>query len=120
MRHTGRMTRGLTLVALVLTLAPGGAAADQVASEGARLQVGMGTPLVVRGQHFVPGEQVTVTVSAGQKRTKRTVANGRGGFVVTFRMTFDRCHSGFIALATGNRGSRAKVKRPPMLCPPRL
>jgi hypothetical protein len=119
-RHTGRMTRGLALVALVLTLAPGGAAADQAASERARLQVGMGTPLVVRGQHFVPGERVTVTVATGQKRAKRTVANGHGTFVVRFRMTFERCSSGFIALAVGNRGSRAMVKRPPMLCPPRL
>jgi hypothetical protein len=111
------MTRGLALVALVLILAPGGAAAEQTASARARLQVGMGTPFVVRGQHFVPGERVAVTISAGQKRTKRTVANSQGGFVVRFRMTFDRCSAGFIALAVGNRGSRATVKRPPMLCP---
>lgn len=111
------MTRGLALVALVLTLAPGGAAADQAASERARLQVGMGTTLVVRGQHFVPGEQVTVTISAGQKRTKRTAANGQGTFLVRFRMTVERCGPGYIALAVGNRGSRAMVKRPPMLCP---
>ena len=111
------MTRGVTLVALVLTLVPAGAAADQAASERARLQVVMGASLVARGTHFVPGEQVTVTIAAGQKRMKRTVANGQGGFVVRFRMSFTRCSSGFIALAVGNRGSRAMVKRPPMLCP---
>jgi hypothetical protein len=114
------MTRGLALVALVLTLAPADAVADQSASTRARLQVVTGAPLVVRGAHFVPGEQVTVTVATAQKRMKRIVANGQGAFVVRFRMSFDRCSSGFIALAVGNRGSRAIVKRPPTLCPPRL
>jgi hypothetical protein len=114
------MTRGLALVALVFTLAPAGAAADQSATGRAKLQVVMGAPLVVRGTHFVPGEQVTVTVVAAQKRMKRTVANGQGGFLVRFRMSFERCNSGLTALAVGNRGSRARVKRPPMLCPPRL
>jgi hypothetical protein len=111
------MTRGLTLVALVLTLVPAGAAADQAASGRAKLQVVMGAPLVVHGKHFVPGEQITVTVSAAQKRMKRAVAGGRGGFILRFRMTYERCHSGLTILAVGNRGSRAMVKRPPMLCP---
>jgi hypothetical protein len=118
--HTGRMTRGLALVALVLTLAPAGAAADQSTPRRATLHVGLGVPLVVRGAHFVPGEQVSVTIAAARKRTKRTVANSRGGFVVRFRASFERCRAGFIALAVGDRGSRALVKRPPMLCPPRL
>ena len=117
MRHTGRMTRGLVLVALVFTLSPAGAAADQAALQRARLYVGAGAPLVVRGTHFVPGEQVTVTVSAREKRMKRTVANRQGGFLVRFRMSLPRCSAGFTALAVGNRGSRAMVKRPPMLCP---
>jgi hypothetical protein len=111
------MTRVVALVALVLTLAPAGAAADQSATGRARLQVTMGTELVVRGTKFVPGEQVTVTVSAAQKRMKRTVANGQGEFLVRFRMGLQRCGPGFLALAVGNRGSRALVKRPPMLCP---
>jgi hypothetical protein len=111
------MTRGLALVALLLTLVPAGAAADQTASQRARLHIGTGAPLVIRGTHFVPGEQVTVTVSMRQKRMKRTVANGQGAFLVRFRMSLPRCSPGIIALAVGNRGSRAMAKRPPMLCP---
>lgn len=114
------MTRGFALVALVLTLAPAGAAADQSATGRASLQVVTGAQLVVRGMHFVPGEQVTVTVSGAERRMKRAVADGQGGFLVRFRMSFERCRSGLTALAVGNRGSRARVKRPPMLCPPRL
>jgi hypothetical protein len=114
------MTRGFALVALVLVLAPAGAAADQSATGRAKLQVVMGAPLVVHGKHFVAGEQVTVTVSAAQRRMKRTVAGGGGGFVLRFRMSFERCHSGLTILAVGNRGSRALLKRPPTLCPPHL
>jgi hypothetical protein len=111
------MTRGLTLVALVFTLAPAGAAAEQATSQRARLHVATGAQLAVRGTQFVPGEQVTVTVSTRAKRMKRTVANGQGAFLVRFRMSLPRCSSGFIARAVGNRGSRAMAKRPPMLCP---
>ena len=114
------MTRGFALVALVLVLAPAGAAADQSATGRAKLQVFMGAPLVVRGTQFVPNEQVTVSVAATQKRMKRTVAGGRGGFVLRFRMSFERCRSGLTILAVGNRGSRALLKRPPTLCPPHL
>jgi hypothetical protein len=114
------MTRGLALVALVLTLAPAGAAADQSTPRRATLHVGLGVPLVVRGTQFVPGERVTVTILATNKRMKRTVANSQGGFVVRFRVSFERCRAGLVALAVGDRGSRAKTKRPPMLCPPRL
>jgi hypothetical protein len=116
-RHTAPMTRGLALVALLFTLVPAGAAADQTASQRARLYIGAGAPLAVRGTHFVPGEQVTVTVSMRQKRMKRTVANGRGTFLVRFPMSLPRCSPGLIVLAVGNRGSRAMAKRPPMLCP---
>jgi hypothetical protein len=115
------MTRGLALVALLLTLVPAGAAAEQATSQAtaqrARLFVGTGAQLAVRGAQFVPGERVTVTVSMRQKRMKRTVANGQGAFIVRFRMSLPRCSSGFIARAVGNRGSRAMAKRPPMLCP---
>ena len=77
----------------------------------------MNPSLVVRGTQFVPGEQVTVTVSAAQKRMKRTVATGQGAFRLGFRLSYERCNSGLRVLAVGNRGSRAALKRPPMLCP---
>jgi hypothetical protein len=114
------MTRGLALVALVLALAPAGAAAEQSATGKATLQLVRGASLVVRGMQFVPGEQVTVNVTTGRNVSKRVVADGRGAFVVRFRISFDRCSSGVIARAVGSRGSRALVKRPPHGCPPRL
>ena len=114
------MTRGLALVALVLTLAPAGAAADQSGTGKAKLQIVRGATLVVRGTHFVPGERVVVSVTAQRNASKRMVADARGIFVARFRISFDRCSSGLNALAVGDRGSRARLRLPELMCPPRL
>ena len=114
------MTRGLALVALVLTLAPTGAAADQSATGKAKLQIVRGASLVVRGTQFVPGEHVRISVTAGRSAAKSVIASGQGAFVVRFRISFDRCSSGLNALAVGNRGSRARLRLPELMCPPRL
>lgn len=86
----------------------------------ATLKLVRGAPLELRGVHFIPGERVRVRVVAEGSKTRRVTANGSGGFVVQFpTVTYDRC-SGLLALAIGSRGSRAGLKRPPLLCPPRL
>ena len=110
----------LVLGVLVLAIAPAGAAADQRGESRASLRLVGGASLTVRGVHFVPGERVKITVTAGQRLVKETSADGRGSFSVRFRTSFDRCSSRLRALAVGTRGSRAGAKLPELLCPPRL
>lgn len=114
------MIRLLALTAVLLTLAPAGAAADQLGKGKPGLRVVGGPMLVVRGTHFVPGERVKVTVTVGERLSRETVADGRGSFAVRFRTSFDRCSSSLTALAVGSRGSRARAKMPELMCPPRL
>lgn len=108
------------LVALFAVMAPAGDAAQQAAAGKAKLQIARGPTLAIRGVHFVPGERVKVTVSGTKRVSKRTVASARGGFVVRFDTSFDRCSAGLHAFAVGDRGSRAAVKLPDIMCPPRL
>jgi len=110
----------LALGALALALVPSGAAADQAATGRATLRVLPGSSLVLRGTSFVPGERVRISVAVGRSLSKRTIADSSGAFTVGFRASYDRCASSLTALAVGDRGSRARVKRPDLMCPPRL
>jgi hypothetical protein len=104
-------------VALFGTAASG---ANETSSGKATLKLESGTPLTLRGSHFIPAERVVVSVRGDQLRSKRVSANSRGAFVVSFsRVTYDRCQ-GLRAWAVGSRGSRAGLKTPPLLCPPSL
>jgi hypothetical protein len=79
------------------------------------------SPLILRGAKFRPLEHVRLTVSADGNRTKKVVrASRRGSFTVPFpSVAVDRCSSGVSALAVGLHGSRARLKLPQLLCPPR-
>lgn len=114
--------RTVLVIALSFGIVVAGSASARTgeASGKPKLQVLQGASLALRGTQFVPGERITVSVSGPGRSSKRTVADGRGGFLVRFRMRFDRCNSNLIARAVGSRGSRAGVKTPPLLCPPRL
>jgi hypothetical protein len=114
------MRRVLVLGTLVLAIAPAGTAADQRGEARPSLRLVGGPSLTVRGARFVPGERVKITVTLGQRLVKEASADGRGSFSVRFRTSFDRCSSSLRALAVGNRGSRAAVKLPELMCPPRL
>lgn len=115
------MSRVLALVAgLLLTLVPASAAADQASAGKARLQIVSGSSLVLRGTQFVPGERVKISLLGDLNRSKWAAADGRGTFVVRFRMSFDRCNSNLRIMARGDRGSRAGAKMPQLMCPPRL
>lgn len=77
------MSRIAILAALFLavTVAAGGAAAAQ----RAKLLVLRGTPATVQGRYFHPGERVRVTLTIGERVTRRdTRATPAGRFVVTF------------------------------------
>jgi hypothetical protein len=114
------MIRVLVIVGTILALAPAGAAAEQrEAGSKPRLSVARGAPLVLRGVGFVPAETVRVTVTAERKLAKRVTADADGRFTVRFATSFDRC-LGLSAVAVGDRGSRARLKTPELLCRPRL
>jgi hypothetical protein len=108
----------VVVVALSLGLL-GSAAGDGESRSKATLKLSKGTPLTLRGAHFVPNERVRVTVSSKLKRTKLVNVNRSGAFVVSFQEAFDRCN-GLLALAVGRSGSRATLKMPQLGCPPRL
>ncbi len=114
------MNRAFVLATLAFTLLPSGAAAGEAAQERPTLRVTAGAMLVVRGTHFLPGERVKVSVAGDRRLTRGATALGSGSFAVRFRSSFDRCNSRLTVLAVGDRGSRARVKLPELMCPPRL
>lgn len=114
------MFRIAALAALVLSLVPAGAAASQTATGKARLQVAQGRSLVIRGANFVRGERVRLTITTSTVIRKRAVANRRGAFLTEVDVSVDRCLTPLRVVAVGSRGSRAMVKLPQAVCPPRL
>jgi hypothetical protein len=123
LRHTGAAMRTALVIALTVCLALFGTAAsggNATSSGNATLKLQGGAPLTLRGAGFVRAERVVVSVRSGQRQSKHVTANGRGGFVVSFRrISYDRCDP-LYALAVGSRGSRAALKMLPRLCPPSL
>jgi hypothetical protein len=76
-------------------------------------------PLVLRGRSFLPRELVKVTVTTdAQRSVKRLRATSTGMFTANFvAVELDRC-SGMLVVATGSRGSQARLKMPQPACPP--
>jgi hypothetical protein len=77
-------------------------------------------PPSARGQHFVPGERVGVTLSAGKAKQLRYVhASATGAFTVTFTKLSqtDRCGGTISVVAVGARKDQAVYKQPPLGCP---
>ena len=114
------MFRIAALAVLFVLLVPAGAAGSQTATGKARLQVAQGGALVIRGANFVRGERVRLTITTSTVIRKRAVANRRGAFLTEVDVSFDRCLTPLRVVAVGSRGSRAMVKVPQTLCPPRL
>jgi hypothetical protein len=106
---------------LVLALVAAGTAATASSTARPTLKVGRSAPLTLVGTHFVAREQVRVTVVSDGRRARKTLAaNERGRFVVRFSTVVpDRCN-GLLVSAIGSRGSRAGLKLPQPMCPPRL
>jgi hypothetical protein len=111
------------LAALLLTLVlPASTAGVAPAAESTRvpaLRLLDRQPLVLRGKSFLPRELVKVTVATdAQRSVKRLRATSTGTFTATFvAVELDRC-SGMLVVATGSRGSQARLKMPQPACPP--
>ena len=104
------------LVALFVTVVLV-AAADVTAATRPTLRPVASAPLTIRGRGFVPGERVTLTVSAGSRRTLKVVAGSAGGFRAVFSFTRPRC-TAWLVSAIGSKGSRAAYRPPPAACDP--
>ena len=118
-RHTGPVGRAAAVLLVLAALVTSGAAATGDRTSRPTLKLTSGTPLRVAGSHFLPGERVRVAAITSRKASKQVVANADGNFVVTLGIAYDRCN-GLIVTAIGSRGSRARLKRPELMCPPRL
>jgi hypothetical protein len=103
------------------TLVPGGESSKikprtGVATNGkARIQPTSFAPLALKGTGFRPGENVTVTVVATTKATRRVRASGSGSFAVRLATGFDRCN-GLTVSAVGDKGSRTSFQFSQLLC----
>ena len=110
---------GRTLVSLALGSAV--AAFALPASGGVArpaLRLVAASPLKVHGTHFRALERVRVRADT-QVRTVR--ASRMGAFTATFAdLNYDRCADAFVVVATGSRGSVARLKLPQLQCAPSL
>ncbi len=107
------------LVALAGAAAVGGslAAADRDAA-ASRITLLDTDPLSVRGTHFKSAERVRVEAVSGIKDLTRTATgSSTGAFTMRTPGIDPNACQGFSITATGNKGSRATLKRAPGQCP---
>lgn len=70
-----------------------------------------GDPVVVRGFNFLPREPVRLLLVAHGRFHRRVVASSTGSFRLVFADASAKGCGVFSVTATGNRGSRAYLKR---------
>jgi hypothetical protein len=109
----------LCLIALVLPASAAGVGAGSEAKRVPALRLLDRQPLTLRGKSFLPRELVRVTVTTDGKSTvKRIRATATGTFTANFvAVELDRC-SGALVVASGLRGSQARLKVAQPACPP--
>ncbi|HEY7603852.1 MAG TPA: hypothetical protein VH760_06280 [Gaiellaceae bacterium] len=94
------------------------AGAAHAASPAPTIKLMHARPLLVVGQHFQPGEHVTV-IARGMRTTSRKVIASHGSFSVALEgVAAARC-LGLRVVAIGSLGSRAALALPRPLCFPR-
>ena len=109
MRTTGIALAAVAAAALALGLANLGSGP----SRHPALRLRNIAPLELAGSHFRSHERVRVTATVSGARSARTVrASDNGSFVVAFPIGAGHC-SAVRAVAMGNTGSRALLKRLP-------
>ena len=97
---------------------------DGVAGQGrpTALWVESTSPLVVRGEGFKPGEQVTVTAFTGTRPvTVKVTAKGIGTFRARLRLSGGKCGGAKLVRARGDKGTVATIGLDGGICipPPR-
>jgi hypothetical protein len=74
------------------------------------------TPFVIAGSGFRAGETVRVIVRGAVASTRTARASAAGRISVRFPGLGDDCPGYLIVTATGDKGSRAQVRRMPPAC----
>jgi hypothetical protein len=74
------------------------------------------TPFVVGGSGFRAGETVRITVRGAVAGTRTDKATGAGHISARFPGLRDDCPGYLIITATGDKGSRAQLRRMPPAC----
>ena len=111
----------IAALAAALVVLVVGTAAGARSNGKASLRIVSSAPVTVAGVRFKPLERVRLRVAvSGTRLVRRARASRRGRFVVAVPYSLDRCSEGLVVRAVGAHGSRALLKLPPMLCPPRL
>ena len=109
------MTRALLAAAVCALALSASALAGQTTRPAVRVKTT--EPFAVVGSHFVAGERVSVVVRMNGRYARTVVANRNGTFAVVFRsISYDTC-SGYLVVATGDRGSRARIRLTPECTP---
>jgi hypothetical protein len=106
------------LVVLVGPAASSGSSAVERSATAPRIALLDTQPVTVRGTGFKSAERVQVAAFTGAK-TMRRAATGSSAGAFTMRLPgldANDCQ-GFAVTATGNKGSRASIKRAPGQCP---
>jgi hypothetical protein len=112
-----RNMRSVAVLVVALTLA--GAAGGSLRPKPSIRFVSL-VPATAKGAHFLSGQRVRVTLSAGTDTRLRVVRTGETGtFVVRFGTLAaeDRCSGKISLLAVGSRGDRAWFRLPTLNCP---
>jgi hypothetical protein len=101
-----RLVLAVLVVALLVPVPPSAALRKPLPL----LRVRTTQPFTVSGWHFAPREHVTIVVRLHGRYVRRAVASRTGRFEVVLRaVVYDRC-SGYLVVATGDRGSWARVR----------
>jgi hypothetical protein len=109
------MTRALLAVAFCALVLSVSASARQTTRPAVHVKTT--EPFTVLGSHFVAGERVSVVVRMNGRYARTVAAKPNGEFAVIFRsISYDAC-SGYLVVATGSRGSRARIRLTPECTP---
>jgi hypothetical protein len=117
-RRLAAMSAVLAAGAVVLAALAAGERGDTGSTAAAkpRLSVDL-SPFVVTGSGFRPGEIVRITVRGAPAGSRREKANAAGRIVARFSgVVPDQCARLLIITATGDKGSRAQLRRMPPAC----
>jgi hypothetical protein len=103
-------------IVLLLSVATFVSAASAATRQRPAVRVAATSPFTVVGTHFVPGERVRVVLEARGPHVRTVTARPSGRFTAAFRgVSIPDC-MGFLIVATGDRGSRARLSLMPE-CP---
>jgi hypothetical protein len=89
------------------------------ALQNAKVRLVDAAPVTLRGVDFAPSEGVKLTVTLGERKTKRSVrTTPAGAFTTTFpSFRYNRCNGSLEVRAVGSKGTRVSWELISLECP---